>query len=72
MLEALLADLTSGDEARAEASVPQLAALGETIIPSMQALLHGGRARLQELPQGLVERGNADDHLGEVFRCQFL
>ena len=40
MLEALLADLTSGDEARAEASVPQLAALGETIIPSMQALLN--------------------------------
>lgn len=39
MLEALLADLTSGDEARAEAAVPSLAALGETIIPSMQSLL---------------------------------
>ncbi|OGO75735.1 MAG: hypothetical protein A3K45_01520, partial [Chloroflexi bacterium RIFOXYC12_FULL_59_14] len=35
----LLADLTSGDEARAEAAVPSLAALGETIVPSLRGLL---------------------------------
>ncbi len=38
-LDDLLADLTSGDEARAESAVPSLAALGETIIPSMLDLL---------------------------------
>jgi len=38
-LENLLADLTSGDEARAEAAVPSLAALGETVIPSLRGLL---------------------------------
>jgi HEAT repeat protein len=38
-LDDLLADLTSGDEARAEAAVPLLAALGETIIPSLRDLL---------------------------------
>lgn len=39
MLETLLADLTSGDEERAEAAVPALVALGETIIPSLRGLL---------------------------------
>lgn len=39
MLEALLAELASGDETRAESAASQLAALGETIIPSMQSLL---------------------------------
>ncbi len=38
-LDDLLADLTSGDETRAEAAVPALAALGETIIPSLRELL---------------------------------
>ena len=38
-LDDLLADLTSGDEARAETAVPLLAALGETIIPSLRDLL---------------------------------
>jgi HEAT repeat protein len=38
-LEELLADLTSGDEERAEAAVPLLAALGETIIPALCDLL---------------------------------
>ena len=38
-LDDLLAELTSGDEARAEAAVPSLAALGERIISSMQNLL---------------------------------
>lgn len=38
-LNDLLADLTSGDEARAEAAVPSLTALGEMIIPSMRDLL---------------------------------
>lgn len=38
-LDDLLADLTSGDEARAEAAVPCLAALGETIVPSLRGLL---------------------------------
>lgn len=37
-LEDLLADLTSGDEARAEAAVPALVALGETIIPALRVL----------------------------------
>ena len=35
----LLADLSSGDEARAESAAPKLAALGEAIIPSMRRLL---------------------------------
>lgn len=39
VLEVLLADLTSGDEARAEAAVPSLVALGETVIPSLLDLL---------------------------------
>lgn len=38
-LNDLLADLTSGDEARAEAAVPSLVALGEAIIPSLRDLL---------------------------------
>jgi HEAT repeat protein len=38
-LEDLLADLTSGDEDRAEAAVPALVALGEMIIPSLCELL---------------------------------
>ena len=38
-LDDLLADLTSGDEARAEAAVPSLAALGGTIVPSLRGLL---------------------------------
>jgi HEAT repeat protein len=39
VLDDLLADLTSGDETRAEAVVPALAALGEMIIPSLRGLL---------------------------------
>jgi HEAT repeat protein len=38
-LEELLADLTSGDEARAEAAVPSLVALGDAAIPSLRGLL---------------------------------
>ena len=38
-LEDLLADLTSGDETRAEAAVPLFAELGETIIPPLRGLL---------------------------------
>jgi HEAT repeat protein len=48
MLEALLADLTSGDEGRAESAVPKLAALGETIIiPSMRTLLDSDDADIR-------------------------
>lgn len=38
-LDALLADLTSGDETRAEAAVPRLVELGGTIVPSLRDLL---------------------------------
>lgn len=38
-LPGLLAELTSGDESRAEAAVPRLAARGETVIPSLRGLL---------------------------------
>lgn len=38
-LDDLLADLTSGDETRAEAAVPSLAALGETVIPALRGML---------------------------------
>jgi len=38
-LRALLADLTSGDEARAESAVPGLAALGEAALPGLLELL---------------------------------
>lgn len=46
-LEDLLADLTSGDEARAEAAVPSLVALGETIIPSLRGLLDSSDADIR-------------------------
>jgi HEAT repeat protein len=46
-LEDLLADLTSGDEVRAEAAVPLLAALGETIIPSLRGLLDSADADIR-------------------------
>jgi HEAT repeat protein len=39
VLDDLLAELTCGVEARAEAAVPLLAALGETIVPSLRGLL---------------------------------
>jgi HEAT repeat protein len=39
MMEELLADLVSGDDARAEAACAALAQLGETIIPSVRDLL---------------------------------
>ena len=39
-LQTLLADLTSQDEARAEASVPELVALGEDAIPALLGLSH--------------------------------
>lgn len=39
MLADLLTDLTSGNDARAEAAVPALAELGETIIPTLGDLL---------------------------------
>jgi len=38
-LNGLLADLTSGDEARAEAAVPEIVALGEEAFPSLHTLL---------------------------------
>ena len=38
-LDDLLADLTSGDEARAEAAVPGLVALNEAAFPALRALL---------------------------------
>ncbi|RME89287.1 MAG: HEAT repeat domain-containing protein [Anaerolineae bacterium] len=38
-LDTLLADLTSGDDARAEAAVPALVALGETAFPALRRLL---------------------------------
>ena len=43
----LLADLASGDEARAEAAVPSLVALGGTIIPSLRGLLDSTDADLR-------------------------
>ena len=46
-LDDLLADLTSGDEERAEAAVPLLAALGETVIPSLRDLLDSTDADLR-------------------------
>lgn len=39
MLDNLLADLTSGDEARAEAVVPEIVALGEEGLDAVRALL---------------------------------
>ena len=44
MLDDLLADLTSGDEARAEAAVPTLAARGDEALPSLTALLDSPEA----------------------------
>ena len=38
-LNGLLADLTSGDEARAEAAVPEIVALGEEAFPSLHTLM---------------------------------
>ena len=47
-LEDLLADLTSGDETRAEAAVPALATLGgETVIPSLRGLLDSDDADIR-------------------------
>jgi HEAT repeat protein len=40
VLDELLADLTSGDEARAESSVPGLVALGEEAFPRLRDLLN--------------------------------
>jgi HEAT repeat protein len=36
----LLADLTSGDEDRAEAAAPRLAAAGEAVLPDLERLFH--------------------------------
>ncbi len=48
MLEALLVELTSGDDARAESAVPRLAALGkETVIPSLRGLLDSPEADIR-------------------------
>ncbi len=38
-LNGLLADLTSGDEAQAEAAVPEIVALGEEAFPSLHTLM---------------------------------
>ncbi len=46
-LDELLADLTSGDETRAEAAVPALVNLGETIIPSLRDLLGSADADIR-------------------------
>lgn len=43
-LDALLADLTSGDEMRAEAAVPGLVELGEDAFPALRDLLHSSDA----------------------------
>ena len=43
-LEHLLADLVSGDEARAESAVFQLAQLGGSVIPALDALLEASDA----------------------------
>lgn len=43
-LKALLADLTSGDDARAEPACASLTELGETIIPALRDLLHAPEA----------------------------
>ena len=43
-LDALLADLTSGDETRAEGAVPGLVELGEEIFPALHDLLNSADA----------------------------
>lgn len=43
-LDDLLADLTSGDETRAEAAIPSFAALGETVIPALRGMLDSADA----------------------------
>jgi hypothetical protein len=47
VLENLLADLASGDEARAEAAASSLAALGDAAIPSLRGLLDSPDADLR-------------------------
>ncbi len=39
-IDALLAELTSGDDQRAEASVQRLSRLGKAVLPAIQTLLH--------------------------------
>jgi HEAT repeat protein len=46
-LDELLADLTSGDEARAESTVPALVKLGEVIIPPLRDLLGSADADIR-------------------------
>ena len=43
-LDALLSDLTSGDETRAESAVPGLMELGEEAFPALQSLLNSADA----------------------------
>jgi len=62
-LDALLADLTSGDEARAEGAVPGLVELGEKAFPALRDLLDSADAdqrwwairTLAQSPQALTE-----------------
>jgi HEAT repeat protein len=81
-LETLLADLTSGDESRAEAAVPLLAALGDAVIPSLRGLLDSPDmdvrwwatrtlASLPSLDPGLLLPSLADAAL-EVRQCAAL
>jgi len=62
-LDGLLADLLSGDESRAEAAVPSLAALGDLVRPALLDLAHSADVdhrwwavrTLAETPQTLTE-----------------
>jgi len=62
-LDSLLADLTSGDETRAEEAVPELVALGEQAFPALRAQLKSADAdqrwwalrTLASAPQALTE-----------------
>jgi HEAT repeat protein len=81
-LNDLLAELTSGDEARAEAVVPAMAALGETIIPPLLELLDSSDtdlrwwatralASLPSLDPGLL-LSSLSDAAPEVRQCAAL
>ena len=81
-MDALLADLISGDEALAEAAMNELVALGESVFPAMQALLKSPNAdhrwwALSVLAQ--IENvdvdwllGGLDDDSLEVRQCAAL
>lgn len=82
LLERLLGDLTSGDEARAEAALPQLLDMGETAIPGLKDLTRStdpdvrwwavrGLASLPQAPgEWLIPF--LDDPVAEVRQCAAL